>query len=55
MKGDKRSLIHGLFLVFGGLMILRLMFGGRRPHPYAGPDYYQGGPQGFPPGGYGGP
>ena len=33
---DKSKLVHGMFLVFGGLMILKLIFGGGSRHgqPY---------------------
>ena len=42
MKGDKKKLIHGMFLVLGGFMLMRLLFGGRKHHPYYPPD------QGYP-------
>ena len=34
MPGDKKKLVHGMFMVFGGLLIMKMLFGGQR-----GPNY----------------
>lgn len=28
MPSDKSKLVHGMFLIFGGLMLLKMIFGG---------------------------
>ncbi len=44
MPNDKRKLVHGMFMIFGGLLIMKMLFGGQR-----GGGHYDGYPGGYPP------
>jgi len=42
-EGDKRKIVHGMFVIMGSLFMLRILFGGRhRPshQHYAEAPYY---------------
>jgi hypothetical protein len=46
VPNDKRKLVHGMFMIFGGLMIMKMLFGGARG---GGHPAYGGYPGEYPP------